>query len=116
MRRFNRYRTPSDADIQNYQEFNKGEDEFPADRTGKGFPARNLTENIYRGGLKHEVLKVSPEEAETDAGEKQVYFRAVAIVGDYNGNVGLGVDVGLKPNRAARGAINYANENIVSIR
>lgn len=108
---------PSDPDTQNYdQEYNGAEDEFPTERMVKGFQARNLTESIYRGGFKHEVLKVSPEEAETEIGEKQVYFKAVAIVGDFNGNVGLGVDVALKPNRAARGAINFANDNVVSIR
>ena len=40
---------------------NRTEDEFPAERMVKGFQARNLTESIYRGGFKHEVLKVSPE-------------------------------------------------------
>lgn len=97
-------------------EFNGGEEDFTAERMGKGFPTRNVSDSIYRSALKHEVLKVSPEEAQTEMGEKQVYFKAVAIVGDFNGNVGLGVDVALKPNRAARGAINYAKENIVSIR
>jgi len=97
-------------------EFNGGEEDFASERMGKGFPTRSLSDSIYRGGLKHEVLKVTPEEAETEMGEKQVFFKAVAIVGDFNGNVGLGVDVALKPNRAARGAINFANENIVSIR
>ena len=45
------------------------------------------------------MLLSNDSEAETEMGEKQVFFKAVAIVGDFNGNVGLGVDVALKPNR-----------------
>jgi len=117
IRRYQRFRTPSDADSQTYEhEFISREDDFVAERRSRGFPTRSITESMSKGGFKHEILKVSPEEAETETGEKQVYFKAVAIVGDFNGNVGLGMDVALKPTRAARGAINSANENVVSIR
>merc|ERR1712142_1030584 len=117
IRRYQRFRTPSDADSQTYEhEFISREDDFVAERRSRGFPTRSITESMSKGRFKHEILKVSPEEAETETGEKQVYFKAVAIVGDFNGNVGLGMDVALKPTRAARGAINSANENVVSIR
>jgi len=116
IRRYHRFRTPSDTESPNYEaDFDSPEEEFAAERTIKSFP-HSASENIFRGGFKHEVLKVSAEEAQTEMGETQVYFKAVAIVGDYNGNVGLGVDVALKPTRAARGAINLANDNVVSIR
>jgi len=118
IRRYQRFRTPSDNESPNFDpEFNGDvDDNYAVERTAKSFPPRGPTENPFRYGFKHEVLKVSAEEVQTETGETQVYFKAVAIVGDFNGNVGLGVDVAMKPTRAAKGAITVANDNIVSIR
>ena len=89
IRRYHRFRTPSDTDSPNYDaEFNRWwikslkciastsfiipgttnilsfpispEEEFAAERTIKSFP-NSASENIFRGGFKHEVLKVSAE-------------------------------------------------------
>lgn len=118
IRRYNRFRTPSDNESSNFEnEFNGDIDENTAvERSTKSFPTRRPMDSPFRYGFKHEVLKVSAEEVQTETGETQVYFKAVAIVGDFNGNVGLGVNVALKPTRAAKGAITVANDNIVSIR
>jgi len=118
MRRYHRFRTPSDNESPNFEsEFNSDvDDNYAVERSAKSFPPRGPSENPFRYGFKHEVLKVSAEEVQAESGETQVYFKAVAIVGDFNGNVGLGVDVAMKPTRSAKGAINIANDNIVSIR
>jgi len=118
IRRYQRFRTPSDNESPNFDpDFNGDiDDNYAVERSAKSFPPRGPSENPFRYGFKHEVLKVSAEEVQTEKGETQVYFKAVAIVGDFNGNVGLGVNVALKPTRAAKGAILIANDNIVSIR
>jgi len=81
----------------------------------KPFPFHENSENITRT-LKSEVLKITPEEGQNEQGETEIFFKAVAIVGDFNGNVGLGVDWSIKPTRAAKGSITLATANMVSIR
>ena len=54
-------------------------------------------------------------EVQTETGETQVYFKAVAIVGDFNGNVGLGVNVALKPTRLVIMNSDHMNKNFAEI-
>lgn len=65
--------------------------------------------------LKDEVMKIKPVQKQTSAGQRNRY-RAVVIVGDENGHVGLGVKTSKEVATAIRTAIGIAKLNIIPIR
>jgi len=65
--------------------------------------------------LKDEVMKISPVQKQTRAGQR-TRFKAFVIVGDGNGHVGLGVKVSKEVATAIRGAIIAAKLAVIPIR
>lgn len=65
--------------------------------------------------LKDEVMKIKPVQKQTSAGQRN-RFRAVVIVGDGNGHVGLGVKTSKEVATSIRTAISIAKLNIIPCR
>jgi len=65
--------------------------------------------------LKDEVMKISPVQKQTRAGQR-TRFKAYVIVGDHDGHVGLGVKCAKEVATAIRGAIINAKLGIVPVR
>lgn len=74
-----------------------------------------ILDHILGPALEDMVLKIEPVQKQTRAGQRTRY-KAFAIVGDYNGHVGLGVKCAKEVAIAIRGAINLAKMNIVPVR
>ncbi|VAI23772.1 unnamed protein product [Triticum turgidum subsp. durum] len=66
-------------------------------------------------GLKDEVMKITPVQKQTRAGQR-TRFKAFVVVGDSNGHVGLGVKCAKEVATAIRGAIILAKLSIVPVR
>jgi len=66
-------------------------------------------------GLKDEVLKITPVQKQTRAGQR-TRFKAFVAIGDHNGHVGLGVKCSKEVATAIRGAIVAAKLAIVPVR
>jgi small subunit ribosomal protein S2e len=60
-------------------------------------------------------MKITPVQKHTRAGQR-TRFKAFVVVGDYNGNVGLGVKCAKEVATAIRGAIILAKLSLVPIR
>ena len=67
------------------------------------------------GALKEEVMKISPVQKQSAAGQC-TRFRAVIAIGDENGHVGLGAKVAKEVATAIRGAIIAAKLSMVPVR
>lgn len=65
--------------------------------------------------LKDEVMKIKPVQKQTRAGQR-TRFRAVVLVGDGNGHVGLGVKTSKEVASAIRAAINIAKLSVIPVR
>ena len=65
--------------------------------------------------LKDEVMKIMPVQKQTRAGQR-TRFKAIVVVGDKNGHVGLGVKCSKEVATAIRGAIIAAKLSIVPVR
>lgn len=65
--------------------------------------------------LKDEVMRIKPVQKQTSAGQRN-RFRAVVIVGDGNGHVGLGVKTSKEVATSIRTAISIAKLNIIPVR
>ena len=74
-----------------------------------------IVDNFLGTKLKDEVMKISPVQKQTAAGQR-TRFRAVVAVGDSDGHIGLGVKVAKEVATAIRGAINAAKLNLVPVR
>jgi len=66
-------------------------------------------------GLKDEVMKITPVQKQTRAGQR-TRFKAFVVVGDGNGHVGLGVKCAKEVATAIRGAIILAKLSVVPVR
>lgn len=66
-------------------------------------------------GLKDEVMKIKPVQKQTRAGQR-TRFKAVVIVGDSNGHVGLGIKTAKEVATAIRAAIIIAKLSIIPVR
>jgi len=66
-------------------------------------------------GLKDEVLKITPVQKQTRAGQR-TRFKAFVAIGDFNGHVGLGVKCSKEVATAIRGAIISAKLAIIPVR
>jgi len=66
-------------------------------------------------GLKDEVLKITPVQKQTRAGQR-TRFKAFVAIGDNNGHVGLGVKCSKEVATAIRGAIIAAKLAIIPVR
>lgn len=65
--------------------------------------------------LKDDVLKIAPVQKQTRAGQR-TRFQALALVGDENGHVGVGMKVAAEVAGAIRGAISQAKLSLVPVR
>jgi small subunit ribosomal protein S2e len=65
--------------------------------------------------LKDEAMKIAPVQKQTQAGQR-TRFKAVVIVGDSNGHLGLGVKCAKEVQTAVKGALVSAKLNLVPIR
>jgi len=65
--------------------------------------------------LKDEVMKISPVQKQTRAGQR-TRFKAYVIVGDSNGHCGLGVKCSKEVATAIRGAIILAKSSVIPVR
>jgi small subunit ribosomal protein S2e len=70
---------------------------------------------LGESSLKDEVLKLAPVQKQTRAGQRN-RFKAVVVVGDENGHVGLGVKCSKEVATSIRGAIIDAKMRITPIR
>jgi len=74
-----------------------------------------IVDKILGESLKDEVMKITPVQKQTAAGQR-TKFKAWVIVGDTNGHLGLGVKCSKEVAGAIRGAIIDAKLNVVPIR
>jgi len=74
-----------------------------------------IVEYFLGGKLKEEVMKITPVQKQTRAGQR-TRFKAFVVVGDHDGHVGLGVKCSKEVATAIRGAIIDAKLNIVPVR
>ncbi|OAF65692.1 hypothetical protein A3Q56_06582 [Intoshia linei] len=74
-----------------------------------------IIDKILGGKLKDEVLKVKPVQKQTRAGQR-TRFKAIVVVGDYSGHMGLGIKCSKEVATAIRGAIIQAKLSIIPIR
>jgi len=65
--------------------------------------------------LKDEVMKISPVQKQTRAGQR-TRFKAFVIVGDNKGHIGLGVKCASEVANAIRGALIAAKTSVIPIR
>merc|ERR1719453_1288327 len=65
--------------------------------------------------LKDEVMKITPVQKQTRAGQR-TRFKAFVAIGDYNGHIGLGVKCSKEVATAIRGAIILAKLSVVPVR
>jgi small subunit ribosomal protein S2e len=65
--------------------------------------------------LKDEVLKISPVQKQTQAGQR-TRFKAFVVVGDFTNHIGLGVKCAKEVATAIRGAIILAKLSVVPVR
>jgi len=70
---------------------------------------------IPESTLKDEVMKISPVQKQTRAGQR-TRFKAYVIVGDSNGHCGLGVKCSKEVATAIRGAIILAKLSVIPVR
>lgn len=74
-----------------------------------------IVEAFLGPALKDEVMKITPVQKQTRAGQR-TRFKAFVVVGDSNGHVGLGVKCAKEVATAIRGAIILAKMAVVPVR
>lgn len=74
-----------------------------------------IIDKLLGDKLKEEVMKVQPVQKMTTAGQR-TRFKAVVLVGDYEGHLGLGCKVSKEVQGAVKGAIIDAKLNMIPIR
>jgi small subunit ribosomal protein S2e len=74
-----------------------------------------IIDHFLGDSLKDEVMKISPVQKQTRAGQR-TRFKAFVIVGDQKGHIGLGVKCASEVANAIRGALIAAKLSVIPIR
>lgn len=74
-----------------------------------------IVDFFLKDKLKDEVMKIAPVQKQTSAGQR-TRFRAIVVVGDSNGHLGLGVKVSKEVASSIRGAIILAKLTLIPVR
>lgn len=74
-----------------------------------------IIDRFLGGSLKDEVMKISPVQKQTRAGQR-TRFKAYVVVGDSNGHCGLGVKCAAEVATAIRGGITLGKLSVVPVR
>jgi len=74
-----------------------------------------IVEHFLGTSLVDEVMKISPVQKQTQAGQR-TRFKAFVVVGDSNGHLGLGVKCSKEVTLAIRGAIIAAKLAVIPVR
>jgi small subunit ribosomal protein S2e len=74
-----------------------------------------IIDHFLKSSLKDEVMKISPVQKQTRAGQR-TRFKAVVAIGDFDGHVGLGVKCAKEVATAIRGAIILAKLAVIPVR
>lgn len=74
-----------------------------------------IIDHFLGDSLKDEVMKISPVQKQTRAGQR-TRFKAFVIVGDQKGHIGLGVKCASEVANAIRGALIQAKLSVIPIR
>jgi len=74
-----------------------------------------IIDHFLKGSLKDEAVKIMPVQKQTNAGQR-TRFKAVVVVGDKNGHIGLGSKVAREVASAIRGAIIQAKLAVIPVR
>jgi len=74
-----------------------------------------IVDHFLGSSLKDEVMKIKPVQKQTRAGQR-TRFKAIVIIGDSNGHVGLGIKTSREVATAIRAAITIAKLSVMPIR
>jgi len=74
-----------------------------------------IIDHFLKDKLKDEVMKISPVQKQTRAGQR-TRFKAVIIVGDGDGHIGLGEKLAKEVANAIKGAIQVAKLTVIPVR
>ena len=74
-----------------------------------------IIDHFLKSSLKDEVMKISPVQKQTRAGQR-TRFKAYVVVGDSNGHCGLGVKCAAEVATAIRGGITLGKLSVIPVR
>jgi len=74
-----------------------------------------IIDYFLKDKLKDEVMKISPVQKQTRAGQR-TRFKAVIVVGDSDGHIGLGEKLAKEVANAIKGAIQVAKLTVIPVR
>lgn len=74
-----------------------------------------IIDHFLKEKLKDEVMKITPVQRQTRAGQR-TRFKAVIVIGDLDGHIGLGEKVAKEVANAIKGALQVAKITVIPVR